>query len=105
MAWPEDVHEQMRRRWLARLEQERLDLSASVNATLGDMSEQGDQDTDAVSKPNGSLEASQKKVIIPPRLSLQSRSMQVVNPDTRALSLGVKRSFNRDGTSDFGLPV
>jgi len=105
MAWPEDVDEQLRRRWLSRLEQERLELSNSVKATFEDQSVQGDQFTDALRKPYGSTEASQKKVIIPPRLSLQSKSIQAVNPDPRALSLGVKRSFTNDDTPDVGLPV
>jgi len=90
MAWPEDLDEQMRRRWLSRLAQERLDLSASVEATIGDTSVQEGNFPDPLeTTPNG-IQVSQKKAIIPPRLSLQSQVMPAVNP---ALSLGVKRNL------------
>jgi len=105
MAWPEDLDEQMRRRWLTRLAQERLDLSASVEATLGEPSLQEDQFSDALETPQDAVQASQKKVIIPPRLSLQSRLMPAVNPNSRALSLGVKRSLTSTGAWNADLPV
>lgn len=110
MALPEDLDEQMRRRWLSRLAQERLDLSASVEATLGETSLQEGQIPDAIEAAPGSVQ-SQKKVIIPPRLSLQSRSLSAVNPNSRALTLGVKGSltdadaWNADSSVAVGEPV
>jgi hypothetical protein len=105
MAWPEDLDEQMRRRWLSRLAQERLDLSASVEAALGETALQADQFPEALGTTPGTVQAPQKKVIIPPRLSLQSRLMPAVNSDSRALSLGVKRSLTNPDAWNADLSV
>ena len=93
MVLPEGLDEQIRRRWLARLEQERLELSASVEATLGEPPLQEDRFPAAFETAPHSAQTSQKKVIIPPRLSLQSRVVPAINPNARALSLDVKRSL------------
>jgi hypothetical protein len=91
MALPEDLDEQMRQRWLSRLAQERLDLSASVEATIEETPALEDEFPDALETTRSGIQVPQKKAIIPPRLSLQSRVVPAVNPNAPALSLAVKQ--------------
>lgn len=79
MAWTDDLEEQMQRRWFSRLARERLDLSASVEATLEETSLHEGHCSDALETAPSSVQAAQKQVIIPPRLSLQSRLLPAVD--------------------------
>src|SRR5947208_7833237 len=75
MALHEERSELMSEQWLSRLAKQRHDLSASVEAALIDETVQerelqDEQDDEIHTGPDG--------VVIPPRLSLQSRVMPVV---------------------------
>ncbi len=69
--------DQTRQKWLSHLERERLGLSASVEATLIDKASEAqwtEEDQEDRADP------SRDGVLIPPRLSLQSKLMPAVHP-------------------------
>ena len=83
MARPQDTDKQTKQRWQSRFAKERLNLSASVEEALVEpaiqedlLSEEQENAGEPASQPHGTP-------IIPPKLSLQSKSMpavQVVSP-------------------------
>ena len=90
------LDEQKQQEWYTRTAQKRLDLSQSVEETLADTSlleedwlnEEDELDSPASDKPFVDESEEQANVkdtrLIPPRLSLQSKPMPVVRPDTPA---------------------
>ena len=90
------LNEQKQQEWQARIAQQRLGLSKSVEETLADTSlleeawlnEDDELDSPAGDKPVVDESEEQANVkdtmLIPPRLSLQSKPMPVVRPDTSA---------------------
>ncbi len=77
MAWFDELDEQTQQQWQSRFAQERVDFSASVEATLTDSSLQEKQWAE---ETDSSVQVSKGMMLIPPRLSLQSRPMPVVRP-------------------------
>lgn len=75
--------EQDQQRWYARFAKERRGLSESVNEALADPRLQEDFDDELSEEPESTTRASQK-MLIAPRLSLQSKPMPAVHivPDT-----------------------
>lgn len=69
--------DQTRKKWLSHLEQERLGLSASVEATLIDKASEAQWTEEDQEDPT---DPSRDGVLIPPRLSLQSKLMPAVHP-------------------------
>ncbi len=98
MSQLDDINEQQ---WHARIARKRLDLSTSVEETLAESSLQEDEwldELDEESEFNSSKHVSQVNIqaetgskknlaLIPPRLSLQSRSLPVMHADTPVQSL------------------
>ena len=79
MAWSQDPDKQTKQRWYSRFAKERLNLSASLEEALAEpsiqedlLSEEFDDAGEPVSKPHSTA-------IIPPKLSLQSKSMPAVH--------------------------
>jgi hypothetical protein len=97
MSQLDDINEQQ---WHARIARKRLDLSTSVEETLAENSFQEDEwsdELDGVGEINSSKHESQFDIqtgigsqknlaLVPPRLSLQSRSLPVVHADTESSS-------------------
>jgi hypothetical protein len=97
MSQLDDINEQQ---WHARIARKRLDLSTSVEETLAensfqevewldDLDEAGELNSSKhVSQVNIQAETGSKKnlALVPPRLSLQSRSLPVVHADTESSS-------------------
>ena len=83
MVGHDERDEQNQQRWYARFAKERLGLSDSVNEALADPRLQEDFDDEPSDEPESIAPAS-KKMLIAPRLSLQSKQMPAVHivPDT-----------------------
>src|SRR5438876_6096519 len=79
MARFNELDEQAQQQWHARVAQKRQALSASVEETLKDTSEQVDQEPD---ETGSSAPSSKSSTLIPPQLSLQSKPLPVVHPRT-----------------------
>jgi hypothetical protein len=82
MAWSKDTDKQTKRQWQSRFAKERLNLSASVEEALAEPSIQ--EDLLSEEQENADEPASQphSTTIIPPKLSLQSKSMPAVQVET-----------------------
>jgi hypothetical protein len=78
MVGHDERDEQDQQRWRARFAKERRGLSVSVNETLTDPHLQEDFDDDIHDEPESMPQASQK-MLIAPRLSLQSKQMPAVH--------------------------
>ena len=78
MVGHDERDEQDQQRWYARFAKERRGLSDSVNAALADPRLQEDFDDEPLDEPESTARASQK-MLIPPRLSLQSKPMPAVH--------------------------
>ncbi len=76
MALYEERSEQHQQKWGSRVERERQDLSASVEEALADTDAQDQQWSDDEQSFPGATPGG--KQLVPPRLSLQSRAMPVV---------------------------
>jgi hypothetical protein len=85
----EDQKKRTQQPWLSQLEQERRNLSASVEETLESSHGQG-WDEEGETPENSADTTAQRQAVIPPRLSLQSKSMPAVRPgqDTPERSTG-----------------
>lgn len=83
MVGHDERDEQDQQRWYARFAKERRGLSDSVNEALADPRLQEDFDDELSGEPEVVARASQK-MLIAPRLSLQSKQMPAINfvPDT-----------------------
>jgi hypothetical protein len=82
MAWSQDSGKQTKHQWQSRFAKERLNLSASVEEALAEpsiqedlLAEESDDTGELSSKP-------QNTTIIPPKLSLQSKSMPAVQVES-----------------------
>jgi len=76
MDWLDDIDEKEQQQWQARVARERFDLSASVEEALTDVSAQEDPETDEV---EDNIPIIKSTVLIPPRLSLQSKQLPAVS--------------------------
>ena len=78
MAWPGELDQQARQGWRSLFAKKRADLSFSVQETLAD----GILEENLVSDESGELEegvqGNSSSMVIPPRLSLQSKQIPVV---------------------------
>lgn len=83
MLWFEEPDEQKAQQWQSRIAQKRLDLSASVEAALGDSSLPPEEE-EWVEETTNTAAASKEVPLIPPRLSLQSRPLSAVRPQPTA---------------------
>ena len=85
MVGHDERDEQDQQRWYARFAKERRGLSDSVNEALADPRLQEDFDDDPLDEPDSMARASQK-MLIAPRLSLQSKQVPAVQivPDRPA---------------------
>lgn len=81
MPWQDDSNEKKRQLWKSRVARERLDLSASVEQALNDGSAQDELDADELDE---AVPTGQGNMLIPPRLSLQSKQMPAVHALTKA---------------------
>lgn len=83
MVGHDERDEQDQQRWYARFAKERRGLSDSVNEALADPRLQDDFDDELSDEPEATARASQK-MLIAPRLSLQSKQLPAVHivPDT-----------------------
>src|ERR1700676_327748 len=79
MLWFEEPDEQQAQQWQSRIAQKRLDISASVEEALGDSSLSPEEE-EWVGEAKNTASVSQGAPFIPPRLSLQSKPMPVVQP-------------------------
>lgn len=82
MAWSQDTGKQTKHQWQSRFAKERLNLSASVEEALAEPSTQEDLLSE---EPDDAGEPSSKPhntTIIPPKLSLQSKSMPAVQVES-----------------------
>jgi hypothetical protein len=78
MALFEESDEQKSQQWQSRVAQKRLDLSASVEETLGDSSSLEDEEWSEEDENPRQVSSSQGTALIPPRLSLQSKPLPIV---------------------------
>lgn len=83
MVFFEEPDELKAQQWQSRIAQQRLDLSASVEAALGDSSLPPEEE-EWVEEATNTASVSQDTPLIPPRLSLQSRPMPTVRPQPTA---------------------
>jgi hypothetical protein len=83
MAWPGELDEQEQQDWHSRSAKKRAELSLSIEETLADDSLLEDPFTDELEELEESVPGSKSTVIIPPRLSLQSKPMLVVRVQPR----------------------
>ena len=83
MVGHDERDEQDQQRWYARFAKERRGLSDSVNEALADPHLQEDFDDDLSDEPDATAQSLQK-MLIAPRLSLQSKQMPAIHiaPDT-----------------------
>lgn len=79
MSRPNDIDEK-KRQWQARVAQERLDLSDSVEEALVDTSANEDVDVDELENDVSLLKST---TLIPPRLSLQSKPLPAVSTSVK----------------------
>ncbi len=83
MVFFEEPDEQKAQQWQSRIAQQRLDLSASVEAALGDSSLLPEEE-EWVEEAKNTTSVSQDAPLIPPRLSLQSKPMPMVRSQPTA---------------------
>ena len=82
MVWLEEPDEQKAQQWQSRIAQKRLDLSASVEAALGDSSLPPEEEewVEEATNAKNTVSITKGVPLISPRLSLQSKSMPTVQP-------------------------
>ena len=80
MDWLSDKDEKKQQQWQSRVARERLDLSASVEEALTEVSAQEDAESDEI---EDDVPVIRKTTLIPPRLSLQSKQMPAVSRSVR----------------------
>ena len=94
MAWSQETDKPGKQQWLVRFAKERLNLSASVEEALADTSAQEDllsDEPDSTPDTTGEpISESHSTVIIPPKLSLQSRPMPAVHIESPGPVNGAK---------------
>ncbi len=94
MAWSQETDKPGKQQWLVRFAKERLNLSASVEEALADtsaqedlLSDEPDSTPDTTGEPISEFHST---VIIPPKLSLQSRPMPAVHIESPGPVNGAK---------------
>jgi hypothetical protein len=106
MRWKDDSNEKKKRQlWKSRVARERLDFSASVEEALNDGSVQDELDADELDDARAQAPAGEGNMLIPPRLSLQSKPMPAVHALTKA-STGYVPVASQEGlfTTEFPGP-
>jgi hypothetical protein len=83
MPWQDDSNEKKRQLWKSRVARERLDLSASVEEALNDGSAQDELEADELDDARAQVPTGEGNMLIPPRLSLQSKQMPAVQALTK----------------------
>ena len=78
MAWIEESDEQTTQEWQSRIARKRQDLSASVEETLGETSLPVEEEEEWGEESENSVPASKGTLLIPPRLSLQSKELTAI---------------------------
>jgi len=78
MAWPGELDEQAQQEWDSRFAKKREELSKSVEETLADGMLAEEQLTDDLDESDEHVQGKNKSLVIPPRLSLQSKPIPVV---------------------------
>jgi hypothetical protein len=96
MPWQDDSNEKKRQLWKSRVERERLDLSASVEEALNDGSAQEELEADEL---DDAVLTGEGNMLIPPRLSLQSKPLPAVHALTKARTGYVPIATQEGGVS------
>lgn len=91
MAWHSEPVEQVQQDWHSRFAKKRAELSLSIEETLADNTLIEDPFSDEVDE---SFQVNKSSVIIPPRLSLQSKSMPVVRVKLKEVTNNTSRTTN-----------
>lgn len=81
MDWLDDIDEKKQQQWQSRVARGRLDLSASVEEALTEVSTQEEPESD---ESEDNISVIRKTALIPPRLSLQSKQMPAVSRSVKA---------------------
>lgn len=84
MAWIEESDEQTTQEWQSRIARKRRDLSASVEETLGESYLPVEEEEEWVEESENSVPVSKGTLLIPPRLSLQSKQLTAIRPQAPA---------------------
>ncbi len=90
MAWQSEPDEQVQQDWQVRSAKKREELSLSIEETLADDALIEDPFSDDVDE---SFQDSKSSIIIPPRLSLQSKPMPVVRVEPKEVSNFASRTM------------
>ena len=83
MAWQSEPEEQVQQDWQVRSAKKREELSLSIEETLADDAIIEDPFSDEVDE---AFQDSKSSIIIPPRLSLQSKPMPVVRIESKEVA-------------------
>ncbi len=83
MAWPGELDEQAQQEWDSRFAKKREELSKSVEETLADGMLAEEQLTDDLDESDEHVQGKNKSLVIPPRLSLQSKPIPVVRVEPK----------------------
>lgn len=83
MAWPGKLDEQAQQEWDARFAKKREELSKSVEETLTDGTLAEELLTDEVDESDEHVQGKNNSLVIPPRLSLQSKPIPVVRVESK----------------------
>jgi hypothetical protein len=89
MAWQSETGEQVQNDWQARSSKKREELSRSIEETLADNALIEDPFSDEVDE---TFQESRNSMIIPPKLSLQSKPMPVVRIESKEVTSVTSRS-------------
>jgi hypothetical protein len=84
MAWPGKLDEQAQQRWDSRFAKKREELSKSVEETLVDDAVAEEPLAEELDESDEHVQGKDKSVVIPPRLSLQSKPIPVVRVEKEA---------------------
>ena len=83
MAWSGELDEQAQQEWDSRFAKKREELSKSVEETLADSTLAEELLTDGLDESDGHVQGKDKSLVIPPRLSLQSKPIPVVRVEPK----------------------
>jgi len=83
MAWPGELDQQARQGWRSLFAKKRADLSISVEETLADGTLEEDLVSDEPDELEEGVQGKSSSIVIPPRLSLQSKVIPVVRVEPK----------------------
>jgi hypothetical protein len=99
MAWPVERDEQTRQGWRSRFAKKRADLSVSVEETLASDKLEEDLVSDELDESERGAQGKSSLMVIPPRLSLQSKQIAVVRVEPKeAKNVVVADTRSRSGS-------